>query len=203
MPFVDGVIGRDFVNLLRTLVLRLGRIDDRRQHFKIGDDFFRGVFGLRGGFRNHHRIGIADIAYLASRKCGMRRHLHRRAVLGVNGPAADQAAKLVEREIVAGKDRENTRHRGRCRGVDFLQLGMRMRRSQEMRDSLAGPRVIVGIVALAGDETLVFFAAHRSANSGRSHGKLLPRIIARIEKPVSRYFCIAFAPAAIALTMLW
>jgi hypothetical protein len=56
--------------------------------------------------------------------------------------------------------------------------------------------VIVGIVALAGDETLVFLAAHRGADSGRSHGGLPPEQ----SKVASRYFFIAVAPAAIAST---
>ena len=193
------------------LRLRGGGIGDRRQHLVIANHLLGRIAGLRQGFRHHHRDRVAHMAGLAGRQRRMRRHLHRAAVLGMDQPAADQVADLVGGELGAGEHRQHARHRGGGFVVDLLDTGMGVRRAHEIGMRLAGPRDIGGVVALAGDETLVLFTAHRRADPGRAHGGLLsqsntgghqgrPYSAARFpacSPPMAR------APAAMALTMLW
>ena len=95
VPLIDGVVRRDLVDLRRALLLRRGGIGDRRQHRVIDFDLLGGVARLRQRLGDHDRDRIADMAGLAVGERRMRRHLHRRAVLGMDHPAADQIADLV------------------------------------------------------------------------------------------------------------
>ena len=58
---------------------------------------------------------VADIAHLALRQRRMGAGLHRRAVLRMDHPAADQAADLVGGDVVAGQDRDDA---GRFRAAE-------------------------------------------------------------------------------------
>ena len=196
MPLIYRVPGRGLVD--RRRALRLGHVDHRRQHLIVDLDLLGRVFALRGRFGDHHRDRIADIAGLARRDRRMRRHLHRRAVLGMDHPAANEIADLVGREIRAGEHGDHARHRGGRLGVDALDLGVRMRRAQEHRARFARPADVVGVLALAGDEAEVFLATHRRADSGRTHGGHSLNCLIERHAPF-----MARAPAAIALTMLW
>src|ERR1700676_5097982 len=72
-----------------------------------------------------------------------------------------------------------------------------MRGPQEARVTLARTIDVRGVVSLPGDEAVVFLAAHRGADAGRTHHRY---------SAACRPACpgaIARAPAAIALTMLW
>ena len=188
VPLIDGVGGRHLVNLRRALVLRLGGIGDRRQHLVIANDLLGGIPGLRQGIRHHHRDRVPHMAGLAGRERGMRRHLHRGAILGMDEPAADEVADLVGRELSSGEHRQNARHRGGGLGVDLLDAGVGMRRAHEIGMRLARLLDIGGVVTFAGDETLVFLAAHRRADPGRAHGGLLrgQRRAARRAAPTRR-----------------
>src|SRR5208337_2574350 len=90
-------------------------------------------------------------------------------------PTANEIADLVGGEFLAGEYTADSGHAGRCLGIDRFDGRVRMRRADEIRISLAGPVDVVGVVALAGDEPLVFLAAHCGADPGRTHGSLLPR----------------------------
>jgi hypothetical protein len=90
----------------------------------------------------------------------VRRHFHRQAVLGQHRPAADQIAELVLRELFVGEHAGDARHFCRRRGVDIPDLGVRVRRADEIDRRLPRPVDVVGVVAFASDETLVFLAAH-------------------------------------------
>ena len=128
-------------------------------------------------------------------------------VLGIDHPAADQRTKLVGGEFLAGPDRNYAWHSRSGGGVDPFQLRVCVGRADEIGTNLSRPCVVVGVVTLAGDETMVFLAAHRRADPGRSHGGLLPKrfcLFLRISVAfLAAYVFIAFAPAAIAFTMLW
>ncbi len=218
MPLVDRIIRRDIVDLRRAGLLRRRGIGDGGQHRVIDFDFFGGVARGRQRFGDHHRDRIADMAGFAVGQRRMRRHFHRRAVLGMDHPAADQIADLVVGKLGAGQHGDHARHGG-CRfGVDRFYRGVRMRRANEIGESLAGPADVVGVMALAGDEALIFLAAHRDADTGSAHGIALrqltpwkgncPSAISPSALPYSAALDvappprIARAPAAIALTML-
>ncbi len=97
VPLVDRVVGDVGMDLRRALGLRLGRIDDRGQHLVVDLDLLGRVLALPDRLGDHHGDGIADAVDLRGRQRRMRRHLHRRAVLGMDHPAADQVADLVGR----------------------------------------------------------------------------------------------------------
>ena len=172
VPLIDGVARRDLVDLRARL--RLGRIGHRRQRLVVDLDLLGGVLGLRQRLGEDDGDRIADMVRLAMGDRRMRRILHLRAVLGRDHPAANETADLVGGKLGAGEHREHARHRRRRLAVDAPDLGVGMRRAQEVGLALAGTVDVVGVVALAGDEALVLFAAHRRTDTGRAHGSLLP-----------------------------
>ncbi len=174
MPLIDRVAGDVGVNLRRVFGLRLGRIDHGGEHLVVDFDFLGSVAALRHCLGDHHRDRVADAIDLAGRERRMRRHLHRRAVLGMDHPAADQIADLVGGEIGAGEHVNHARHFLGRSNVDALDLGVGMRRAHEHGAGLARPHHVIGVLSVAGDKSEVFLAAHRRADPGRAHGGLLP-----------------------------
>ena len=160
VPIVDGVVGRAVVNERRAFLRSFGRIDHGGERLVIDHDFLGGVFRLRQCIGDHDRDGVADMIGLAGGERRVRRHLHRRAVLRQHRPAADEIAELVLGELFAGEHAGHARHFRRRRGVDLLDLGVRVRRADEINRRLPRPVDVVGVVAFAGDEPLVFLAAH-------------------------------------------
>ena len=192
-PFEHGVVGRHVVNL-RLGLRRLAGIDDMRQHL-IGDIHPRGR-----GFRLLLALGdddgdmVADIAYLALRQDRMRSCFHRRAVFGMDHPAADEPADLVLSDMLAGENRNDAVFRFPFRYLDRLDRGMGVRASHEIGVGLILEIDVVGILALAGDETMIFLALHASADSGVTHD------VSSSSRSCAYIFS---APAWMALTMLW
>ena len=172
MPLIDGVVRRNFVNLRRSGTLCLRRINDGGQFAIVDIDLFAGIAGLCQRLGDHHRHRIADMADLTAGQRRMRRHFHRRAVLGMDHPATDQIADLVGCELGAVQNGEHARHARSLLAVDRFDGGVRVRRANEVSVSLARPIDVVGVVTLAGNETLVFLAAHRGANPGCGHAVL-------------------------------
>jgi len=148
------------VDLGSARLARRSGVDDRRQHLVVDDDLLRGVLSLRQRLRDDGGDMVADVAHLALRQRRMRPDLHRRAVLREDRPAADQAADLVGGKVVAGEHGDHAGHASRLRRVELGDLGVRMRRAQEIRVSLAGAVQVVDVLALAGDEAKIFLAAN-------------------------------------------
>jgi len=133
MPLEDRVVLGFGMQLGRALGLCLCGVCTGGQHL-IGDvDRLGAVFGLGKRFGQHHGDIVADIADLALRKGRVATGLHRRAILRMDHPAADQPADLVLREVFAGEDLDHTRHLAGCADIDRLDRGMRMRRAQRNR----------------------------------------------------------------------
>ncbi len=176
MPLVDGIVGCDLVDLRGAGLLRRRRIGDRRQHGVVDFHLFRGIARLRQRFGDHHRHRIADMARFADGERRVWRHLHRRAVFGMDHPAADEIADLVGGKFGTGEYRKHTRHAGGSLGVDRFDRGVGVRGADEKGVALTGAVDVVGVVALAGDEAVVFLAAHCGADPGRTHGSLLRRL---------------------------
>ena len=175
VPLIDGVARRDLVDLRRALRLRLGGIGHRGQHLVVDADLLGGVLGLRQRLGDDDGDRIADMVGLAVRERRVRRHLHLRAVLGRDHPAADEIADLVAGKLGAGEHREHARHCRRGRAVDRLDPGVGVGQSAgNRRRHCPGRFDVVGVVTLAGDEALVLFAAHRRTDPGCAHGGLLP-----------------------------
>ena len=173
MPVIHDIVGGDVVHHRGALLRRRHHVDHRRQHRVVDHDRLGRVAGLRIGLGDHHRHMVADVADLALGQRRMATGAHRRAVLVVDHPAADQPADLVGHEIIAGENREHAGRRlGRGR-VDAIEGGVGMRRAHEHRIGLAGLVDVVGVPALAGDEAEVFFAADWGADAGRGHGVFL------------------------------
>ncbi len=168
VPLIYRVLRRGLVN--RGRALRLGRIDHRRQHFVINLNLLGRVLALRQRLGNHHRDLIANAADFVRCDRRMWRHFHRRAILGMDHPAANQISDFILREIRACQHRDHAGHRSRRLGIDALYFRVRMRRAQKHRARLARPANVIGVLALAGNKAEVFLAAHRRADPGRTHG---------------------------------
>ena len=169
-PLEDRVAGSLGMNLRSRRALRLGRVDDGRQHVVVDDDALGAVAGLVGCLGDDDGDDIADIAghVLGDRRVGA--GLHRRAVLGMDQPAADETADAVVGEIGAGEHGDDARCRLRLGRADRLDAGMGVRRAHEGRVGHALELDVVGVPALAGDEAPVFLAKNTGADAVLSHG---------------------------------
>ena len=170
VPLVDGVVGRLGVDLRLTGILRGRHVDGGRQHLVVDGDLLGRVLGLRQRLGDDDCNVIADVAHLALGQRGMRTRLHGRAVLGVDHPAADQAADLVLGDVLAGEDGETAGRGQRGARVDLLEGCVRVRRAHEIGPGLAGAIDVVGVLPLAGDEPLVFLALYGRPHAGVGHG---------------------------------
>ena len=168
-PVVNDVIGCLRVKLRRAVRHRVAHIDHRRQFLIVDDDGFGGIAGLVARFGDHDRDGLADKAHGLRRHRRPRAHLHRRAVLGMDHPAADQVADLVIDDLPAGQHADHARHLHRFGAVDALHPGMGMRAADERGIGHAMQADVIHIAALAGDETLVFLANDPCADAFDSH----------------------------------
>ena len=120
MELEHGVVGRDFVHRRAADLAGAGGVVHRGKHLVVDVDLLGRVLGLGIGVGDHHRDMVPDVAHLALGQRRMRPRLHGRAVLRMDHPAADQAADLVGRKIVAGKHRQDARRcrrRRRCRST--------------------------------------------------------------------------------------
>ncbi len=81
VPIVDGVVRRAVVNERCAFLRGFGRIDHGGERLVIDNDFLGGVLRLRQRIGDHDGDRVADIIGLAGGERGVRRHLHRRAVL--------------------------------------------------------------------------------------------------------------------------
>ena len=110
-----------------------------------------------------------------------RQRIHGKRVLRKNDLIARQEEGLRDEfQDVVGAVAKNNLTLGNAvapcqRGLQLVAADarMRMRRAQEIGMGLARPVDVVGIAALAGDETVIFLAANCGADSGGGHGFLL------------------------------
>ena len=109
VPVEDGVAWRILVNLRLTGLGCARRVDDRGQHAIVDDHLLGRVLRLSGGVRDDDRDGIANVEGFPMRQSGERSDLHRRSILGVDGPAGDMSADLVGDRIGAGEYRDDAR----------------------------------------------------------------------------------------------
>ena len=155
---------------------RLGCVHDGREDVVVDHDGFGRVLGLGERFGDHHRHVVAHIAHLALSKSRMRPRLHRGAILGMDHPAADEAADLVGCEVVAREDGDHARHDHRRSRVDGPDRGVGMRRAKEICVGLARSVEVVDVASLAGDETLILFPADGCADPCCGH-EILPCLL--------------------------
>ena len=162
-PRVALVARRAVVNRGAPVFSASTGVDDRRQHFVVDVDQFGGVLGLVGRFGDDQRDAVADVADLALRQYRMRRLLHRLAVGAGDQPSARQSVDAGQ--VVAGEDRDDAGRGLRLGGVDAADLRMRVRRAQEIGVRVMLRVDVVGVLAGAGEKTIVFLAADRLADA--------------------------------------
>jgi len=173
----------------RTALQRFDGAGNRRQHLVVDRDGFGGVLCLVARMRDHHRHGITHVAHLSLRQHRMRRLVHRLAVGAGDEPAARQP--VHPREILAGVDRDDPRHRLRLGRVDGRDARVRVRRAQEEGVRRIVRVHVVGELPGAGEEADVLLAKDRLADR-----------IQVVRAHAGSYF-IAAAPCSTALTMFW
>ena len=196
MPLEHRVLRRDLMHLRGARLARVPGHGDRRQHVVVDDDGLRRILGGGESVGDDHRHMVAHVAHLALREGRMRPRLHRRAVLGMDHPAADQPADLVGGQILAGEDRHHPRHGRRGGLVDAVDRGMGVRRAEEVGVGLARTVDVVGVAALADEVAAVLAPLHGRADPGDLvvHGFLrntLDRAARRpaVGRPVSAAAC--------------
>jgi hypothetical protein len=163
-PVVADVVRHAVVHERPARVRRARRIDRRGQLVVIDLDEFGRVLRLLHRFRDDERDLIAHVQHLVVRDDGMRRLVHRRAVGAVDEPAARQAADVLARHILAGKYADHARRLHRGIDIDALDFRVRMRRAQEYAVALLRHDDIVGVLARARQEAIVFLAFDAGAD---------------------------------------
>jgi hypothetical protein len=101
MPVVNHITRRFRVKLRRARLQRRANVGDDRQFLVVDHHGFGRVLGLVLGFGDHDRDRLADEAHGLRRHRRPRAHLHPGAVLGGDGPAADQIADLVVDDLLS------------------------------------------------------------------------------------------------------
>ena len=177
MPIVADIAGDAVMHLGRALGdRRLGR-GDGGQHGVVHVDRLSRVARLGLALGDHHGDRIADEADLALGEDGVRRLLHRGAVLGMDLPAAGQAADTGH--IRTGEDRDNARHGGSSGGVDPGDRRMGVRAAEDHGVGLVGAVDIVGVMAATGEEPQILLALHAGTDAlerNDVHSTDLPRL---------------------------
>ena len=168
-PVIDHVARRFRVQLRCACLDRGLDVGDGGQLLIVDHHGFGGVAGQILGLRDHNRDRLADEAHPLRRHRRPRAHLHRRAVLRGDGPAANQVADLVVDDLLSRQHGEHARHLQRFGCIDALDHGVRMRAADEMGVGQTHQFDVVDVTALAGDETAVFLAHHACANAFNAH----------------------------------
>ena len=165
LPVVAGVAGHVVVHLHRALPVGAFDVDLRRQHLVVDDHGLGAVARLLLGLGDDDGDRVTDMAnpLLGQRRMG--RHLHVRAVLGGDVPAADEVADLVAGEVGAGQHGDDAGGGEGGGGVDRADGGVGMRRAHEMGRGLPAPREIVHVAAAAGEEAEILLAPHAGADA--------------------------------------
>ena len=229
-PVVDQVSVGFGMQLRRARLERGDCVSDRRQFVVLDRHGLGRVAGLALGLGHDDNHRVADIAHPVHRQRRPGAHLHGRAVLGVDHPAADQIADAVGLELTPGEHPDDARHGLRGRNVYALDGGVGVRAPHEHRVLHAGDDHVVDVAARAGDETPVLLARHAGADAFHSHARSPPEAVngewqngewpsgnrSAGGQPIHHslftihYAAFAPAPAAIAadaariaLTMLW
>ena len=119
---------------------------------------------MRLGLRDHQGDWIADIADSSLRERVLRREVKRFARVDVDLLVGLQRSDPAARQIVAGQDSDDAWPSFGGRGIDRLDIRMRVRRAQDDRMRHVLELHIVDITALAGQEPGVFDASRRIAD---------------------------------------
>ena len=167
------VANRPFVAMVVRRCLMQGRafggvahIGHRAQHVITHIHRFGRVFGLLKRFGDHHRHLVTHVTRLADGQNRVRWLLHRRAVRAGDEPAARQAAHFPV-DVLAGEDFNHAGHRLGFGQVNVFDDGVRVRAAHKHGIGLVGLGDVVGVVACAGQETVVFLAAKALPNVGK------------------------------------
>ncbi len=155
MPVEAGIVLGIRPDLGGTRLVGIGRRDDGRQLLVAHLNGFGCVAGLGQGLADDQRDLIADMTHTVLAQREMWRLDHWAAILAVDLPAAGNAALVV---IGAGENADDTGHGFCLRRVDLGDLGMGMRRAQDIGIGLARARDVIGIGAAAGQKTKIFLA---------------------------------------------
>ncbi|MEY9566784.1 hypothetical protein ABH978_002623 [Bradyrhizobium ottawaense] len=152
----DDVVGRLRPHHGRARFHGLDGVDHRRLHVVLDDDCLCRALRLDAGRRHDGRHGLAGVADDLMGEQSARRHCHRLAVGALEDAQRRDAADIVLDEVGAGVDRGHARHRGGCTGVDRDDLGVGMRRAQDVEPQGAVARLVVDELPLPGQQPLVF-----------------------------------------------
>ena len=122
-------------------------------------------------------------------------------------PAADQIADLVIDELLAGQHVNNTRHGLGGVDIDAFDFRVGVRAADERRVGHAMEADVVGVFALARDETLVFLARDPCADTFNTHNpdlSIRAALIARAARGscTSDYWVVAADHSAAAATFM-
>ncbi len=174
LPVVDQVAVRLRVKLRRVALQRLDGVGYGVLLVIDDLDGLGGVAGLSLGLGDDDRHRVADIAHAVHRQRRPGAHLHRRAVLGMDHPAADEVADAVGLQFPARQNGDDAGHLLRRGHVDADDVRMRVRRAHEHGVLHSGHDHVVDIAPPTGDESLVFLARYPRADAFNSHGRSPP-----------------------------
>ena len=168
MRIDEEIAGRRAIKLRRAGRERGLDIDGERQRFIIDEHRFGGVPGLGLCFGDDHRHRFADMARALDRQQLMRtdedgacRAAIRRGELHIEFRRRHRIMRNgfqpVGAAICAGKNAEHAGHGARFIGIDAIDSRMRMRRTHESRDDLAGDAEIIGVAAMTSQQPEILF----------------------------------------------
>ena len=159
MEIERDIVGNVIIELGRAGLCGLGGVGHGRQRLDIDLDGFGGITRLCQRLRDHERHGITDKADLVDCKRHAVGLQQRRAVAVPQRKAANERLVVGAGQIGSRPHPKHAGHHlGGCR-IDPLDDPMGMAGADNPGIGLARQREIVGILALAAHERVVFLAA--------------------------------------------
>ena len=167
-----GRVERDVVGLLVPHGARAARdgaadADDRRPHRVVDADRLDGVAGLDQRVGDHEGDGVADMLHAA---LGQQRDVGDVVLAAVAVRQRRLALDVAETgDVLGGQHEVHARHRPGGLDVGDGEGGVGVRAAQERRMQAALRRVVVAVIALAGDQPTVLDPAQRLAEAELGH----------------------------------
>ena len=165
MEIQCDIVGDVIVELRRAGFGRFRRIGHRRQRLDVDLDGLGGVAGLRQRIGHDKGDGIADIAHLVRHQRHAVGLQQRRAVAALQRQSADERLVAGRYEIGAGPHAEHARHPLGRGNVDALDDAVGVAGTHHPGIGLLRQAEIVGVLALAADQRVIFLAADGLADA--------------------------------------
>ena len=156
-----GVVGDVVIELRRARLCRFLGIGHGRERLDVEFDGLCGIARLRQRFGDHEGHGIADKAHFVRRQRHPVGLQQRRAIAALQRQAAGEGVVAGRYEVLSRPHPEHARHGAGGLGIDAADDAVGVAGADDEGIGLPRQAEIVGVLALAADQRVVFLAPDR------------------------------------------